>query len=243
MVEQYRLLEANLKVLQEQDPRTRERICNPRHCPQMTAPANAVYTWSDNKGNQVRIPASQYIDLVQKWVMSKMSNQASFPTDNFFNQPTPSSTYPSNSGTATPTSNQPIAAGPTSLTDPLSRLSGQDKDWIGKPAGFPENFFTDVRSMYRQMFRCYAHIYQAHWLEPFFHLGLSKELNTCFIHFINVGRQFELLSEQELVPMKPLVDIWVAKDLLPAMPSQVPVLPAQAPATEQVQREVAAAGA
>lgn len=64
------------------------------------------------------------------------------------------------------------------------------------------------------MFRCYAHLYHGHWLEPFYHLGATKELNTCFIHFINVGRLFSLLNEKDLRPMQPLIDIWQSKELL-----------------------------
>lgn len=62
--------------------------------------------------------------------------------------------------------------------------------------------------------RCYAHLYHAHWLDPFWHAGSYKELNTCFVHFVNVGRYFGLLSDKEMEPMQPLVDIWSSKDLL-----------------------------
>jgi len=64
------------------------------------------------------------------------------------------------------------------------------------------------------MMRCYAHIYHAHWLE-FWHLGAYKELNTCFIHFANVGRLFGLLTDKDLEPMGPLIDIWLEKGWLP----------------------------
>ena len=87
---------------------------------------------------------------------------------------------------------------------------------MGKQSGFPESFENDIKSLYRQMFRCYAHIYYAHWVEPFYHLSATKELNTCFIHFVNVGKQFDLLADKDLAPMQPLVDIWLAKGLLPA---------------------------
>jgi len=62
--------------------------------------------------------------------------------------------------------------------------------------------------------RSYAHIYHTHWLE-FWHLGAYKELNTCFIHFVNVGRLFGLLMEKDLEPMLPLIDIWLDKGWLP----------------------------
>src|SRR5438874_303761 len=46
-----------------------------------------------------------------------------------------------------------------------------------------------------------------------------KELNTCFIHFINVGKLFNLLGDKEIEPMQPLVDVWLAKGLLPPPPN------------------------
>ncbi|KAF2137262.1 uncharacterized protein K452DRAFT_302023 [Aplosporella prunicola CBS 121167] len=89
----------------------------------------------------------------------------------------------------TPGANSPIAGGPTSLNAPLSQLTGHD--WVGKSFGFQENFKEDIKSVYRQMMRCYAHLYHGHWLDPFWNLNAYKELNTCFIHLINVGKQFD----------------------------------------------------
>ena len=64
------------------------------------------------------------------------------------------------------------------------------------------------------MFRCYAHLYHGHWVDPFYHINAHKELNTCFIHFVNVGRLFDLLEDKDVVPMQPLIDIWLGKELL-----------------------------
>lgn len=66
------------------------------------------------------------------------------------------------------------------------------------------------------MCRCYSHLYYNHWLDPFWHVGAHKELNTCYIHFITVGKLFGLLVEKDMRPMQPLLDIWSAKGLLPA---------------------------
>ena len=65
------------------------------------------------------------------------------------------------------------------------------------------------------MMRCYAHLYHGHWLDPFWHLNAYKELNTCFIHFVSVGKLFGLLAEKEMEPMMPLIELWTAKGLLP----------------------------
>lgn len=125
---------------------------------------------------------------MQKWITGKVTDPALFPTDTFS-----SSTQP-----------PPLA----------SSIADQNQTWLGKSSNFPSNFGSDIRNIYRQMLRCYAHIYHSHWME-FWHLGAYKELNTCFIHFVNVGRLFGLLGDKELEPMMPLVDIWLEKGWLP----------------------------
>ena len=170
-------------------------------------PNSHTYTWLDNQKRPIKIPACQYIQLVQKWIVGKVSDPNLFPVDT---SPTPSA-YATTPGNSTP-----IAAGPTNLNAPLSQLAG--RDWLGKSSGFPEEFEKDAKSIYRQMMRCYAHLYHGHWLDPFWNINAYKELNTCFIHFVNVGRLFGLLSEKELEPMVPLIEIWQAKGLLPPPP-------------------------
>lgn len=161
--------------------------------------------------------------------MGKINDPSIFPTD------TTSATFSASapsvqsyaSGSLTPQST-PQPLGPTNVS--ASQLSG--RDWLGKSSGFPETFEGDIKSIYRQMMRCYAHIYHGHWLDPFWHVGAYKELNTCFVHFINVGKLFGLLGDKEIEPMQPLVDLWLAKGLLPPSPQQQPkdnVAPAAAP--------------
>ncbi len=72
----------------------------------------------------------------------------------------------------------------------------------------------EIKNMYKQMFRCYAHLYWQHWL-TFWDLSAHRELNTCFVHFVNVGRIFNLLNEKDMEPMGPLVDLWVTSGVLP----------------------------
>ncbi|KAF4556898.1 Mob1/phocein-like protein 2 [Elsinoe fawcettii] len=184
VVEQNRLLDGMLKVIQESDRTTGLPICNQHTCPSMTAGPSVTYTWLDANKNSVRVPAPQYIAYVQRWITGKVTDPSIFPTDPFTGPP------PS-----------------------LSTTASQDS-WLGKTSGFPANFGSDIRNIYRQMFRCYAHVYHAHWLE-FWHLGAYKELNTCFIHFVNVGRLFGLLNDKDLEPMGPLIDIWLEKGWLP----------------------------
>ncbi|GAB7348593.1 hypothetical protein MBLNU459_g6977t1 [Dothideomycetes sp. NU459] len=184
VVEQNRLLDGMLKIVQEPDRNTGVSICNQHTCPAMAA-GHTTYTWLDGNKQSVRVPANQYISYVQKWIAGKITDQSLFPTDTFSN----------------------------SLPSITQGQDNASQTWLGKSSNFPPHFATEIRNIYRQMLRCYAHIYHSHWLE-FWHLGAYKELNTCFIHFVNVGRLFGLLGEKELEPMGPLIDIWVEKGWL-----------------------------
>jgi hypothetical protein len=116
----------------------------------------------------------------------------------------PSTSDPS-SGAGTP-----IPAPPTNLTT----LPGQ-QDWIGKASGFPINFHTDVKSIIKQMFRCYAHLYHCHWDNPFWHINRHLELNSCFVHFMTVTMYYDLLPKKDMEPLQGLVDIFVGQGVIP----------------------------
>ncbi|KAH7385607.1 protein kinase-like protein activator [Pyrenochaeta sp. MPI-SDFR-AT-0127] len=209
VVEQYRLMEQMIDVIKVVDDRTGKPICNPDVCPTMSASGH-TYTWLDNNKKPIKIPAIQYINLVQKWIVGKINDPSIFPTDTT-SVSVAAPTYASGSLSSNST---PQPLGPTSVNAPLNQLAG--REWLGKSSGFPENFETDIRSIYRQMMRCYAHIYHGHWLEPFWNVGAYKELNTCFLHFVNVGKLFNLIGDKEIEPMQPLLDLWIEKGLLPS---------------------------
>lgn len=52
---------------------------------------------------------------------------------------------------------------------------------FGEP--FPPNFMDVVRTIFKRMFRVYAHIYHSHFKQVC-SLGEEAHLNTCFKHFI-----------------------------------------------------------
>jgi hypothetical protein len=199
-----------------------------------------VYTWLNNKKEPVKVPAPKYINMVQVWTCGKLSDPRVFPTD-------PITSAPSeflSGGVNTPGSNSPIPMGPTNLATPLERLAGYD--WPGKATGFPESFVTDLKTIFRQIFRLYAHTYHSHWVDPFWHIQGSgnppssgwTDLNSCFVHFITVAKLFGLLSERDMEPMQPLIDIWIANGSIPpeaaaSTNSLVPQTPIQSPQPQQ----------
>ncbi|KAK4965251.1 hypothetical protein LTR66_010402 [Elasticomyces elasticus] len=205
VVQQNQLLNGNLKMMQEVDTGTRMPLCNQHNCPKMFAGPHTTYTWLDENKRPVEVPAPTYISYVQKWIDGKVTDVAIFPTDTSNNARHPFTSQPSTPSIASPTSN------------PFSQSSamGSTGDWLGKSSGFPEHFESTIKSIYRQMFRCYTHLYYGHW-QDFWDLGAHKPLNTCFLHFINVGRVYGLITDKDVEPMQPLLNIWTAKDFLKA---------------------------
>ena len=145
----------------------------------------------------------------------KINDPKAFPTDSLT---ATANTYASG-GLNTSGSNTPIAMGPTTSNAPLSTLAGND--WVGKSVGFQENFYNDCKNIMRQIFRLYAHVYHAHWVDPFWHMtnGTNSngwtDLNSCFVHYITVVKLFGLLSDKDMEPMQPLIDIWIANGSIP----------------------------
>lgn len=72
-----------------------------------------------------------------------------------------------------------------------------------------------VRTIFKRMFRVYAHMYDKHF-KQFLDLGAEKHLNTCFERFLYFILEFKLVEEKELEPLETLVERYIQKraDLL-----------------------------
>lgn len=187
----------------------------------LTLNSNHSFTWLNIRKEAVEVPANEYIALMQRWISGKTDNTSIFPTDpagvSFAHNtaaPVPSSDTYASGGLNTPGSNTPIPAGPTTLNASLSQLAGQG-DWVGKSSGFPPDFIDVCKTIFRQMFRVYAHLYWAHFVDPFYHLNLEKHLNSCFSHFVLTATALDMLQPHELDPMQPLIDLWAASGTFP----------------------------
>lgn len=156
---------------------------------------NHSFTWLNNKREPVELPAYEYITLMQRWISGKIDDTNIFPTDS--------------NGVS-------YSHNPAITTTPLSQLTNPgEMDWVGKRSGFPENFVEVCQTIFRQMFRVYAHLYWAHFIDPFYHLNLEKQLNSCFSHFVLTACALDMLKPQELEPMQPLIDLWAANGTFP----------------------------
>lgn len=149
-----------------------------------------IYTWIDTQKNPIHLPAPQYMSNIEIWILGKIQDQSLFPTDNFTSAP------------------------PLPSAAMLAEMANDPNYWPGKLSGFPQRFPTECKNMYKQMFRCYAHMFWSHYLD-FYHLHSDKTLITSFLHFINVGRQYDLLTDKDCEPMAPLIAIFEKNGWLP----------------------------
>ena len=65
---------------------------------------------------------------------------------------------------------------------------------------FPRTFVDTVRTIFKRLFRVYAHIYHSHW-DMMVSLGAEAHLNTCFKHFMYFTHAFALIDKKELAPL------------------------------------------
>jgi Mob1/phocein family len=150
---------------------------------------------------------------VEKWIVSKIHDPVMFPTDPVQGVPQTFALNELAGGhAATPNpagSNNSNASLTTALT------TGSNQDWIGKSSGFPQTFYKDCQGIMKQMFRCYAHLYHGHWLDPFWHINKHEILNMCFVHFVTVAKYYKLVADKEMEPMQPLIDLFVKQEKIP----------------------------
>lgn len=141
----------------------------------------------------VELPAFEYITLMQRWTSGKIDDTKIFPTDQ--------------AGVSWALNSAFTSAAPTA--------GDNSDDWLGRRSGFPREFGSICQTIFLQMFRVYAHLYHAHFVDPFYHLNLEKQLNSCFSHFILTATTLDLLKPHELEPMQPLIDLWAVNGTFP----------------------------
>lgn len=74
---------------------------------------------------------------------------------------------------------------------------------IGNP--FPDDFESRISKIMSRMFRMYVHFYYYH-MDHFKILGIETHLNTSFKHFIFFSKTYNLISDDQLEPLKDLIE-------------------------------------
>ena len=80
---------------------------------------------------------------------------------------------------------------------------------VGEP--FPPTIRDTMCSMFKRLFRVYAHMYLHHF-DVLKTMGAEPHLNTCFRHFVLFVLEFDLIDTRELAPLQDLIDKLVEKN-------------------------------
>lgn len=85
-------------------------------------------------------------------------------------------------------------------------------------AQFPPTYRKAMRTIYKRLFRIYAHVFHSHFKE-LAEQDADAHLNHSFKHFIYFVKEFDLMSEDELEPLKDLVALCMDRRSRQARPS------------------------
>ncbi|KAG5978548.1 hypothetical protein E4U55_006073 [Claviceps digitariae] len=228
VVEHYRNLWNFVRVVHDKEDNGIS-ICNSITCPKMSAGDNRSYIWLDQDRDPVELPAYEYMTLMQRWISGKIDDATLFPTNpdgaSFCHHPDyclPSSSMSLSSSSSSSSSSPSSSPLPVPVPVPSSADVHSSPprppvidEWLGSRSGFPKQFSETAQIIFRQIFRVYAHLYWHHFVTPFYHLNLEKQLNSCFSHFILTATTLDMLDMEELEPMQHLLDLWAADGTFP----------------------------
>lgn len=82
---------------------------------------------------------------------------------------------------------------------------------VDEGAKFPRNFISEVKQVYKRLFRLYAHIYYAHFTKMK-GIGANAHLNTCFKHFTYFALEFNLIGKADIQPLESFIIKMRTKD-------------------------------
>ena len=76
---------------------------------------------------------------------------------------------------------------------------------------FPADFRERLQAIFKRLFRVYAHTFYCHY-ERVRELTFEPHLNSCFKHFMYFVLEFDLVRDEELRPLRALMDGFLKED-------------------------------
>ncbi|KAJ1560258.1 hypothetical protein HK096_009419 [Nowakowskiella sp. JEL0078] len=80
---------------------------------------------------------------------------------------------------------------------------------IGEP--FPKQFLMIIKTIYKRLFRVYAHLYHAHFPQ-IMSQGEHYQLVVSFKHFVFFVQEFSLIDKNELAPLSDMIEEITSKN-------------------------------
>jgi MOB kinase activator 1 len=90
------------------------------------------------------------------------------------------------------------------LNSTEASLSNEDLFPTAPGRPFTKAFLPEVRTIYKRLFRIFAHLYYHHF-DKVVELGAESHLNTSLKHFVLFCEAFQLVDAKELAPLDELI--------------------------------------
>ncbi len=162
------------------------------------------YLWKDSKDykSPAKLPAPEYIDMLMSWVEEQLNDPSMFPTQECMSPcmyyAMSCASWPSSSFFICIINDNKINS--INFCDRI--FTDDDHDALG--TSYPRGFLSNVKNIFRRLFRVYAHVYYSHF-DKIVCLGAEAHLNSCFKHFILFVTEFDLVEAREQEPLKDLI--------------------------------------
>ncbi|KAB1268641.1 MOB kinase activator 3C [Camelus dromedarius] len=190
--------------------------CSESSCPVMAGGPRYEYRWQDERQYRrpAKLSAPRYMALLMDWIEGLINDEEVFPTRvgecrlagraglaaEGGGQPSP--LHRREEGVATKISTVSVEdyAEIVPFSQVLDLLSGRI---CGVP--FPKNFQQVCTKILTRLFRVFVHVY-IHHFDSILSMGAEAHVNTCYKHFYYFIREFSLVDQRELEPLREMTE-------------------------------------
>ncbi|EQB77433.1 MOB kinase activator 3C isoform 2 [Camelus ferus] len=160
--------------------------CSESSCPVMAGGPRYEYRWQDERQYRrpAKLSAPRYMALLMDWIEGLINDEEVFPT---------------RVGECRLAGRAGLAAEGGGQLSPLHRLNPQ----AGVP--FPKNFQQVCTKILTRLFRVFVHVY-IHHFDSILSMGAEAHVNTCYKHFYYFIREFSLVDQRELEPLREMTE-------------------------------------
>uniref|UniRef100_A0A8D0T0C9 MOB kinase activator 3C n=2 Tax=Sus scrofa TaxID=9823 RepID=A0A8D0T0C9_PIG len=155
--------------------------CSETSCPVMAGGPRYEYRWQDERQYRrpAKLSAPRYMALLMDWIEGLINDEDVFPTR--------------------------VGPGPFlwwSLWHVSLRGAAM---WCKKGVPFPKNFQQVCTKILTRLFRVFVHVY-IHHFDSILSMGAEAHVNTCYKHFYYFIREFSLVDQRELEPLREMTE-------------------------------------
>ena len=178
-------------------------ICNESSCPTMSAGEDYEYLWHSREFIQpIAVSAPKYIDFLLEWIEEIINDKHTFPRlINSDNDDDDDRDDNENKDSDNDNDDEGDNGNESENQNVNGYHENKDKKYKYR---FPSEFKSIISKMCRRIVRVFGHIYYIHYQE-IQQLKMDTYLNTSFQYFLYFIKEFKLVKDKELYPIRKIV--------------------------------------